>query len=49
MRNSGGGSILSFEVILQAFEDILRQDPFCEVVSTNHGYTLLSWEATLEP
>ena len=40
---------MSFEVILQAFEDILGQDPFCEVVSTNHGYTLLSWEATLEP
>lgn len=41
MRNSGGGSMLSFEVILQVFEDILRQNPFCEVVSNSHGYMLL--------
>lgn len=44
MRNSGGGSMLSFEVILQVFEDILRQNPFCEVLSNSHGYTLLAWE-----
>lgn len=36
--------MLSFEKILQAFEDILRQDPLYEVVPTSHGYTLLGWD-----
>ena len=39
--------MLSFEVILQVFEDILRQNPFCEVLSNSHGYTLLAWEPDL--
>lgn len=34
--------MLFFEVIIQVFEDILRQDPLYEVVSTSHGYTLLA-------
>ena len=33
--------MLSFDRILQVFDDILRQDPLYEVVSTSHGYTLL--------
>lgn len=37
--------MLSFEKILQVFEDLLRQDPLYEVVSTSHGYTLLAWDA----
>ena len=41
--------MLSFEVILKTYEVILLQDPLYEVVSTSHSYTLLSWEATLEP
>lgn len=41
MRNSGGGSMLSFEVILKTYEVILLQDPLYEVVSTSHSYTLL--------
>ena len=41
MRNLGGGSMVSFEIILKISKGILLQDPFCEVVSTNHGYTLL--------
>ena len=36
--------MLTFEKILQVFEDILRQDPLYEVVSTSHGYTLLGWD-----
>ena len=36
--------MLSFEKILQVFEDILRQDPLYEVVSTSHSYTLLAWD-----
>ena len=36
--------MLTFEKILQVFEDILRQDPLYEVVSTSHGYTLLAWD-----
>ena len=31
--------IMSFEKILQVFEDILQKDPLYEVVSTSHGYT----------
>ena len=34
-----------FERILQVFEDILREDPLYEVVSTSHGYTLLGWNS----
>ena len=37
--------MLTFEKILQVFEDILQQDPLYEVVSTSHGYTLLAWDA----
>ncbi|MBQ9166812.1 MAG: hypothetical protein IJX67_00150 [Oscillospiraceae bacterium] len=37
--------MLTFEIILHVFEDILRQDPLYEVVSTSHGYTLLAWDA----
>lgn len=36
--------MLTFEKILQVFEDILQQDPLYEVVSTSHGYTLLGWD-----
>ena len=36
--------MLTFEKILQVFDDILRQDPLYEVVSTSHGYTLLAWD-----
>jgi len=35
--------MLTFERVLNAFEDILQQDPLYEVVSTSHGYTLLAW------
>ena len=44
MRNSGGESMLSFEIILKTSKVILLQDPLYEVVSTSHGYTLLAWE-----
>lgn len=36
--------MLTFEKILQVFEDILQQDPLYEVVSTSRGYTLLAWD-----
>ena len=34
----------TFTRILKVFEDILREDPLYEVVSTSHGYTLLAWD-----
>ena len=40
--------MLRFDRILQVFDDILRQDPLYEVVSTSHGYTLLGWEPNRE-
>ena len=36
--------MLTFERVLNVFEDILQQDPLYEVVSTSHGYTLLGWD-----
>ena len=40
--------MLSFDRILQVFDDILRKDPLYEIVSTRHGYTLLGWEPNRE-
>ena len=37
--------MLTFERVLNIFEDILQQDPLYEVVSTSHGYTLLGWDS----
>ena len=34
----------TFTRILNVLEDILREDPLYEVVSTSHGYTLLAWD-----
>ena len=44
----GANKMLSFDRILQVFDDILWQDPLYEVVSTSHGYTLLGWEPNRE-
>lgn len=44
----GANKMLSFDRILQVFDDILRQDLLYEVVSTSHGYTLLGWEPNRE-
>ena len=37
--------MLTFERVLNVFEDILREDPLYEIVLTSHGYTLLAWDA----
>ena len=37
--------MLTFERVLNVFEDILREDPLYEIVFTSHGYTLLAWDA----
>ncbi|MEQ2620030.1 hypothetical protein AAAX56_04425 [Hominicoprocola fusiformis] len=34
--------MLTFEKILQFFDDILKQGPLNEVAQTSHGYTLLN-------
>lgn len=36
--------MLTYEKILDVFEDYLQKDPLYEIVSTSHGYTLLAWE-----
>ena len=36
--------MLTFERVLNVFEDILREDPLYEIVFTSHGYTLLAWD-----
>ena len=37
--------MLTFERVLNVFEDILREDPLYEIVLTSRGYTLLAWDA----
>ena len=37
--------MLTFERVLNIFEDILQQDPLYDVFSTSHGYTLLGWDS----
>ena len=37
--------MLTFERVLNVFEDILREDPLYEIVLTSHGYTLLGWDS----
>ena len=41
--------MVAFQIILKASKVILLQDPLYKVVSSSHGYTLISWEATLDP
>lgn len=36
--------MLSFERVLEVFQDYLQKDPLYEVVLTSHGYALLAWE-----
>ncbi len=36
--------MLDFSKVLDVFKDYLQCDPFYEVVSTSHGYTLMAWE-----
>ncbi len=40
--------MLTYDKILNVFEDYLQQDPLYEIVSTSHGYTLLAWEPDRE-
>ena len=37
--------MLTFERVLNVFEDILREGPLYEIVFTSRGYTLLAWDA----
>lgn len=35
---------MTFEKVLDVFQDDLRHDPLYEVVLTRHGYALMGWE-----
>ncbi len=39
---------MTFETVLEVFEDYLREDSDCEVVQTRHGYTVLVWDSGME-
>lgn len=39
---------MTFEKVLQVFDDILKNDPMYEIVTTSHGYALLEWCAPQE-
>lgn len=36
--------MLTFEKILEEFQEYLEEDTNCEVVSTKHGYTVMQWD-----
>ena len=38
--------MLTFENVLDAFADYLKEDQDLEVVLTRHGYTLLIWDTS---
>ena len=39
---------MTFEKVLQVFDDILKNDPMYEIVTTSQGYALLEWCAPQE-
>ena len=39
---------MTFEKVLQVFDDIIENDPMYEIVTTSHGYALLEWCAPQE-
>lgn len=36
--------MLTFDKVLDVFQEYLENDPLYEVVLTSHGYTLMAWE-----
>lgn len=36
--------MMTFEKVLEVFEDYLAEDTNCEVVLTKHGYTVMQWD-----
>ena len=40
--------MLTFEKVLEVFEDYLKQDEVVEVVHTKRGYTVMLWEEKQE-
>lgn len=39
--------MLTYEKVLEIFEDYLKEDECAEVVSTRHGHALMMWEPAL--
>lgn len=40
--------MITFEKVLQVFEDYIEKDTVCEVITTKQGYTVMSWDEKLE-
>ncbi len=40
--------MLSFENVLEIFQDYLSEDNICEVIKTSRGYTVLYWDTCAE-
>ena len=40
--------MLTFENVLKAFDDYLKEDDRVEIVLTSRGYTVLGWESKLQ-
>lgn len=36
--------MLTFKKVLEVFGDYLQQNPLYEVITTNHGHTLMAWK-----
>lgn len=40
--------MMTFETVLNIFQDYLEKDSACEVVMTSRGYTVLLWDSLAE-
>ena len=40
--------MLTFEKVLEVFQDYLTKDSMYEIVTTSRGYTVLEWDSQLE-
>ena len=40
--------MLTFEKVLEVFQDYLAKDSMYEIVTTSRGYTVLEWDSQLE-
>ena len=42
----GARLVLTFEKVMEVFQDYLAEDTRYEIVMTSHGYTVLEWDSS---
>ncbi len=40
--------MLTFDKVLEVFEEYIKQDTLCEIVTTSRGYTVMYWDSRQE-